>query len=233
MLTAWTLEAAARRVAAAALLLAGMSALALSTAPRAAAVDSPSAPICRDVSASTALSQPVDVKLDCSTGGGTRTYELASQPAHGRLQDFDAAAGTVRYIPNTGFRGDDSFTVRARNEAGASAEARATITVTPNPNEFTIVGKKRNRHKGIVALSVSLPGPGTLEILASKSVKRQVVDARAAGEEKITVRANGRRKKKLKRKRKVKVPVYLVFSPTGGDQRIEYLKVNLKRKRRG
>jgi Bacterial Ig domain len=200
--------------------------------PCGVAVNALSTPSCQNTSASTALSEPVEVSLSCSTGGGTRTYSVTSSPAHGTLTDFSAQAGTATYIPSGGFRGTDSFTYRARNQGATSNTATATLTVTPNSNAFTIGKPKKNKHKGIAVLPVTVPVPGAIEIPATKSVKRQIVDARSAGEFKIAVRSNGKKKKKLKKKGKVKVPVDVVFSPTGGDQATESLKVKLKRKHR-
>jgi hypothetical protein len=201
--------------------------------PCGVAVDDLSVPSCQNASASTHLSQPVGVTLSCSSGGGTRTYAIASQPPHGSISGFNASTGKLTYIPDAGFRGTDSFTFRASNPGATSSAAKATITVTPNPNGFTIGKPKKNKHKGIAILPVTLPGAGTLQITPSKKVKGQIVDARSAGEFKIAVRANNKAKKKLKRKGKVKVPVDVLFSPSGGDQAKQDLKVKLKRKRRG
>jgi hypothetical protein len=204
-----------------------------STNPLGIAVDGLLVPSCQGTSAATALSQPVSVTLSCSSGGGTRTYAIASQPPHGSISDFNASTGRLTYIPDAGFRGTDSFTFRASNPGATSTAAKATLTVTPNPNGFTIGKPKKNKHKGIAVLPVTLPGAGTLQIPPSTKVKGQVVDARSAGEFKIAVRANNKAKKKLKRKGKVKVPVDVLFSPSGGDQAKQDLKVKLKRKRRG
>jgi cyclophilin family peptidyl-prolyl cis-trans isomerase len=53
----------------------------------------------------------------------TLTFELLTQPANGTLTDFNAATGTVRYTPNPGYHGPDSFTFRVTDDDKAGSPA--------------------------------------------------------------------------------------------------------------
>ena len=48
----------------------------------------------------------------------TLTFEIVSQPASGTINNFDAASGTLEYVPQTGFTGSDSFTFRVIDDGG-------------------------------------------------------------------------------------------------------------------
>lgn len=63
-----------------------------------------------------------------SSGGGTLSAALVTDAAHGTL--VLGGDGSVLYTPADGFAGDDVFTYRAENAAGASETARVTITVS-------------------------------------------------------------------------------------------------------
>ncbi len=61
------------------------------------------------------------------------TVHVASLPAHGTT--LVAAGGFIRYTPNSGFLGSDSFTYTVEDEENApSAEATVTISVVDNSN---------------------------------------------------------------------------------------------------
>ena len=69
-----------------------------------------------------------------SPRGGFLHYSLASRPDHGSL-DFDGFEPQyVRYVPDDGFVGDDSFTFTVNDGALTSAEATISITVVKPPN---------------------------------------------------------------------------------------------------
>jgi hypothetical protein len=97
------------------------------TGPGAAA-----APECDDVAVSTAAGTPVTVPLTCTDeNDNVLTLSIASGPANGTLGAINQSQGSVRYTPNAGFTGTDSFTFLAGDGAASSDAATATITVTP------------------------------------------------------------------------------------------------------
>ena len=82
-------------------------------------------PVCNAVSATTAYQTAVDVAVDCTRDG---TVGIGTDAAHGHAT---VAGGKLRYTPNPGFNGNDSFTYTAANEGGTSNTAAVAITVGP------------------------------------------------------------------------------------------------------
>lgn len=75
--------------------------------------------------------------LSCwgSPGGGTVTFEITKQPAHGNLSfPWGANSGSVIYTPEAGFEGEDSFSYRATNSAGASDAVTQILNVSKGYN---------------------------------------------------------------------------------------------------
>ena len=89
----------------------------------AAAPNAPDAPACEAVAVETA--GPVTVELPC-TGDTGATTEVVGEPAHGEVEVLD---GTAHYVPDAGFTGTDSFTVRVCTAAGCTTSV-VTVTVT-------------------------------------------------------------------------------------------------------
>ena len=81
-------------------------------------------------SVSTDISTPVDIKL---TGkdpeNSPLTFDVADTPKNGKVALVAGSADTVRYTPNTGFTGSDSFTYTAKDNKGAISD-KATVNVT-------------------------------------------------------------------------------------------------------
>jgi sugar lactone lactonase YvrE len=199
--------------------------------PSAIAVDGLSFPRCQPASASTDHAESVAMTLRCTSGAGTRSYSIASQPAHGQISGFSSSTGRLTYTPDTDFFGADSFRFRASNQGGSALAATATIEVGAASNEFTIGKAKRNKRNGTAKLPVVVPGAGELDLAKTKKVKADEETADAAGREKLRVRAKGKAKKKLNRKRKAKVKAQVTYTPTGGASNTESKKIKLVRKR--
>jgi len=157
----------------------------------------------------------------------------------------------------------DSGSLFARSMEAPAPGPGPTPNPTPSPgagaapsNAYSVKGTKASSKRGIVTLSVEVPGPGTLTgkatakvptaLLAAKKrgrrkrprrilVARKTVRPKAAG--RVTLRLKARRKARrvLKRKRKLKASVRLTYTPTGGTARTQKRKVTFKlgkRKRR-
>lgn len=68
---------------------------------------------------------------DANPGGPhALTYAIATQPAHGVISAFDAAAGTLIYTPSSGYSGADAFTFTTSSVNGTSSPATVGITVS-------------------------------------------------------------------------------------------------------
>ncbi|HET6507051.1 MAG TPA: Ig-like domain-containing protein [Baekduia sp.] len=81
--------------------------------------------VCADVTGQTLEGDAVSVAPDCG-GDGPATIAVVGAPAHGTAT---AVGGHLRYTPDPGFFGDDTFTYTSTNEGGASNVATATVTV--------------------------------------------------------------------------------------------------------
>ncbi|MQA74993.1 MAG: tandem-95 repeat protein [Solirubrobacterales bacterium] len=135
----------------------------------------PAPPTCEDISRSTPHDTPAEISLECS-GQGTLTYALASQPAHGEITDFDPAAGTLTYTPDSGFTGEDSFSYRASNSGGNSNTATVTIAVEPDPPTCKNIPVSIPRDKP-AELSLECSGQGILTYeLVSQPANGEISD---------------------------------------------------------
>src|SRR6185436_15640127 len=52
--------------------------------------------------------------------GQTLTYEILANPGHGTVSNFVASAGTFTYTPLAGFTGQDTITVRVKDNGGTA-----------------------------------------------------------------------------------------------------------------
>ena len=95
------------------------------------------------------------------------------------------------------------------------------------PNDFSFGKAKKNKRKGIAKLTVSVPGPGDLDLAGTKKVKADDESAEAGGTEKLLVKANGKAGKKLNAKGKLTVNAKVTFSPDGGEPYAESKKITL------
>lgn len=106
-----------------------------------------SAPVARDVVASTDQGEPVEIALDMSdsdAGPQPLQVEIVEAPAHGRVflqEPAESGEGEVAavYIPEDAFAGNDRFTYRASDGRDTSDVSVASIEVrgteaTPTPS---------------------------------------------------------------------------------------------------
>ncbi len=189
-------------------------------------------PVCEDGEADAVAGRRTPVELVCS-GTGTLAYELVDPPAHGTVEDFDAANGTLQYKPDAGFSGDDSLSFRASNDVGSSNAAALSFHVI-SPNNFKIGKLTRDKKRGTGALAVRVPAAGRV-VLRGNGVKRQVKQAAEARGLKLRVRAGGKKARTLRKRGKVTVRVKVTFEPRGGEARTKAKRVKLvkKAKKRG
>jgi Big-like domain-containing protein len=192
-------------------------------------LDALSTPSCQNTSASTEQPQVVAIALPCDSGGGTRTFSIASAPAHGEISAFSALTGNLTYTPNPDFHGTDSFTYRATNQAATSSAATATLELKAS-NEFSLGNAKKNKRRGTAKLTVNVSGPGELVLAKTNKVKGVNTRGAAAGSLEIQVKLKSKARKRLDDKGKLSVAVEVTFSPDGGDPATESAKIKLVKK---
>lgn len=104
---------------------------------------------------------------------------------------------------------------------GQEVLVNADIGTVPS-NAFTLGKAKRNASRGTATLSVTVPGPGGLQ-LSGKDVKAQKAgdptgateSVTAAGTVKLVVRAKGKAKRKLDATGAVGIRAKVTYTPTG------------------
>lgn len=97
--------------------------------------------------------------------------------------------------------------------------------VTP-PNAFTIGSVNAKRR----TVTLTLPGPGAVDITATKLVKSSHTDVAAGGDVVVPVALAKRGKSLLRKKGKLKALLGITFTPTGGEPSAQSAKLKLKGK---
>lgn len=85
------------------------------------------APVAAATSATVAANSSNNVVTLALSGGAATSVTVVSAPSHGVAM---ASGTSIRYTPNAGYAGSDSFTYSASNASGTSAAASVSITVT-------------------------------------------------------------------------------------------------------
>jgi hypothetical protein len=85
-------------------------------------------PICSPSQAKTRKSKAVRAALDCK-GPGIERAKVVTKPKHGTAGAFDPVKRTLRYVPDKGFVGKDSFEYRPANDGGRSKPTKVSLTV--------------------------------------------------------------------------------------------------------
>jgi VCBS repeat-containing protein len=93
------------------------------------------APTAADQNVSTAEDTAVDITLGASDVEGDALTWIVDAPAHGTLS---GTAPDLRYTPDAGWSGSDSFTFKVNDGALDSNVATVSITVTPAPRGVTV-----------------------------------------------------------------------------------------------
>ena len=117
----------------------------------------------------------------------------------------------------------------------------------PPSNAFT-VGSKIVFKSGKTVLSVTVPGPGTLQVAPAPAgarsaqaradaakkkpalIKTVKVNVKAAGVVKVTLKPTAAGKKVLKKKGKITQKMRITFTPTGGSANAKTKSITIKRK---
>jgi hypothetical protein len=97
--------------------------------------------VARDVEVETRVGVEVEVKLRATDpDGDPLEYAVVSPPRHGQLTGVGA---TLRYRPEPGFEGEDSFTYKASDGEAESNTARVEIEVECDSEDHEEHRRKR------------------------------------------------------------------------------------------
>jgi hypothetical protein len=141
-------------------------------------VELPPAPSAGDVAVSTPAGTPLEFGQDQvirRTLGTGVTLTSWSQPAHGTVEIL--ADGTVRYTPDPGFAGDDSFTYTVTDRYGRTATATVTLQVHGDavdapPATLAFTGRDAGE---LLRTALVLIGTGGLALLGATRLRRRPV----------------------------------------------------------
>ena len=105
------------------------------------------------------------------------------------------------------------------------ARANLPCGVAVDPFSFGKVTKDEKR--GTAQLTVSIPGPGGLELAATEKLKGAAKRAEAAGEVKLPIKPKANAKRTLRKRGEAKVNVDVTYTPDGGEPRTESTSLRL------
>ena len=76
-------------------------------------------------------------------------FDIVSDPSHGKLDNFDKSDGTVTYIPEHDYSGDDGFKFKVIDDKGAESD-KASVkievkAVTETNQQTTTTGDETNQ----------------------------------------------------------------------------------------
>jgi hypothetical protein len=95
-------------------------------------------------------------------------------------------------------------------------------------NDFRIGKAKRNERKGTARLTVKLPGPGNLELAATKTVKGKTKRVADAGTLTLPIKPMGKAKRRLQRTGRATVRAKITFAPAAGEPNTDSKRVKLR-----
>jgi hypothetical protein len=110
-------------------------------------------------------------------------------------------------------------------------------TVPENPagptvpsNQFQLGSVKLDRRRGAATVTATVPGPGALELAASKRVRGARTTVNAGGSSSLAIVPTKAAKSRLRRSGKAKVEVTVTYTPTGGTPNALHTTVGLVRR---
>jgi hypothetical protein len=85
----------------------------------------------------TKTNMAIQIKLKVTDIGKAPSlkFSIVAGPLNGKLDNFNAATGTVTYIPNKGFSGNDVFAYKVNNGLKASNIAKIAIQIVPQEQQ--------------------------------------------------------------------------------------------------
>lgn len=96
-------------------------------------------PLAADTSVSTWFEHSINLALRGEDpDDDPLTFRIVAGPRHGVLHEFDPATGTVRYVPNPGYEGPDSFTFAVEDGYATSNTATVSVLVRPPSADLAV-----------------------------------------------------------------------------------------------
>jgi len=107
----------------------------------------------------------------------------------------------------------------------------APDSLLPAPdNRFGLGSLKRNKRRGTAKLPASVPGPGTLELSQTRTLRGASLTATAVGPVTMVIRPTGRGSRALRRSGRLRVSANVTFTPQGGDPSTQTRSIRLVRR---
>jgi len=134
------------------------------------------------------------------------------------LNGTDVPGGTSALL-STKAPGNFRCRETATNRAGSASQTSAVVAF------FKVGGAKLDRRRGTAKLAVELPPDGVLSVSGKGIAPKRTS---AAGQQKIAIRATGKKKSRLEATGLATVKAKLTFTPTGGPAVSQVIPVTLK-----
>jgi Ca2+-binding RTX toxin-like protein len=172
-----------------------------------------------------------DANPNTITGlGGTDTVRALAGADTVQVRDGGpdtASCGTEIDTATADRQGVDTINPDCENVAFAPADPPGGGVAS---NDFTFGKVKKNKKKGTAKLTVTVPGPGDLELGKSKRVKGAEKRAAAEGDVKMKLKPKGSAKQRLADDGKARVKGVVTYTPDGGDPKTKTKRVTLARR---
>jgi Tol biopolymer transport system component len=193
-------------------------------------------PNCPDIEATTRHDTAVTIELECTDTGPE--YEQTdpngfanTEPQNGATSDDSILTNpsTVKYTPNPGFTGTDTFTYTSFDDFGFGTDD-GTVTVNVQGPDLDLEAKKQKLRKKIKFFATA-SAASTL-VAEGKKIKDTtqdlVADQRTKVKAKLKRKARKQLEEKLERKGKAKVKVAGTATTQSGAKGTDKVKVKLK-----
>jgi hypothetical protein len=97
-------------------------------------------------------------------------------------------------------------------------------------NKFSFGKLKRNKKKGTAKLTVTVPGPGGLQLNKRKKLRAAQKNAPEAGKVKLPIKPRPKGKKRLNKHGNTTVTAKVTFTPEGGEPKTKLKRLKLKKR---
>jgi len=151
-------------------------------------------PFANPATANVAEDASQQVKLNGASGypdtttPATLTYQELTQPAHGKVTNFNSSTGTFTYTPNTGFLGPDSFKYQVTSTGPQATPA----TLMSNPGTVTLfVGPGDTGAVRVIGQALVITPLPRIDHGTNKIEVAEVPNPSASGGSVIQVEVNG------------------------------------------
>lgn len=181
-------------------------------------------------SASIAVVGAPSISLSSPVGGHVYPFGQKVRASYSCVDDpggsgISSCSGTVPSgsLIDTGTAGTHTFTITATSSDGGTASDLLFYTVAPN-NRFKL-GARHVHGDGSIDFTVTLPGPGRVNVTETMSggrlmFARAQATARRATTLHITVRPNAQGRQAVQGRRGLRVSGAVGYTPKGGTRRV-------------